>query len=68
MQYAKELRSHRILVNAAAPGPCATDLTTAFPGLTRTPRHSATVIVRLATLPDNGPSGCFFDEHGPIPW
>ncbi|MFI7681982.1 SDR family oxidoreductase [Streptomyces griseoaurantiacus] len=68
VQYAKELRSRDILVNAADPGPCATDFTTAFPGLTRTAADGAAVVVRLATLPDDGPTGGFFDEHGPVPW
>ncbi|BCJ51905.1 hypothetical protein Asp14428_33800 [Actinoplanes sp. NBRC 14428] len=68
VQYAKELRSRGILVNAADPGPSATDFTTAFPGLTRTAADGAAVIVRLATLPDDGPTGGFFDENGPVPW
>jgi len=68
VQYAKELRGRGILVNAADPGPCATDFTTAFPGLTRTAADGAAVVVRLATLPDDGPTGGFFDEHGPVPW
>ena len=41
VQYAKELRSRDILVNAADPGPCATDFTTSFPGLTRTAADGA---------------------------
>lgn len=68
VQYAKELRSRNILVNAADPGPCATDFTTAFPGLTRTSADGAAVVVRLATLPDDGSTGGFFDEHSPVPW
>ncbi|MDT0157254.1 SDR family oxidoreductase [Microbacterium sp. ARD32] len=68
VQYAKELRGRNILVNAADPGPSATDFTAEFPGLTRTAADGATVIVRLATLPDDGPTGGFFDEHGPVPW
>ncbi|GAB2512053.1 SDR family NAD(P)-dependent oxidoreductase [Paramicrobacterium agarici] len=68
VQYAKELRSHNILVNAADPGPSATDFTAAFPGLTRTAADGAAVVVRLATLSDDGPTGGFFDEHGPVPW
>jgi len=35
---------------------------------TRTPDEGAAVAIRLATLPDDGPSGGFFDERGPIPW
>lgn len=68
VQYAKALRSRDILVNAADPGPSATDFTAAFPGLTRTAADGAAVVVRLATLPDDGPTGGFFDEHGPVPW
>jgi NAD(P)-dependent dehydrogenase (short-subunit alcohol dehydrogenase family) len=68
VQYAKELRDSGILVNAADPGPCATDFSSAFPGLTRTAADGAAVVVRLATLPDDGPTGGFFDENGPVPW
>jgi NAD(P)-dependent dehydrogenase (short-subunit alcohol dehydrogenase family) len=68
VQYAKDLRDSGILVNAADPGPCATDFSSAFPGLTRTAADGAAVIVRLATLPDDGPTGGFFDENGPVPW
>ncbi|WP_435847730.1 hypothetical protein [Streptomyces fumanus] len=31
-------------------------------------RPGGGVVVRLATLPDDGPTGGFFDEHGPVPW
>ena len=30
--------------------------------------RGAAVIVRLATLDDDGPTGAFFDENGPMPW
>jgi len=66
VQYAKELRGTGVLVNAACPGYCATDLN-GFRGV-RTPAQGAAVAVRLATLPDGGPSGAFFDDGGELPW
>ena len=68
VQYAKALRSEGILVNAADPGACATDFTAGFPGITRTAADGAAVAVRLATLPDDGPTGAYLAESGPVPW
>jgi NAD(P)-dependent dehydrogenase (short-subunit alcohol dehydrogenase family) len=66
VQYAKELRGTGILVNAACPGYVATDLN-GFRGL-RTPEQGAAVAIRLATLPDGGGSGGFFEDAGVVPW
>ncbi|XRQ08964.1 SDR family NAD(P)-dependent oxidoreductase [Actinomadura welshii] len=66
VQYAKELRDTNILINAACPGFCATDLN-GFRGV-RTPRQGAAIAIRLATLPDDGPTGAFFDDAGVVPW
>jgi NAD(P)-dependent dehydrogenase (short-subunit alcohol dehydrogenase family) len=66
VQYAKELAGTSILVNAGCPGYCATDLNQ-FRG-TRTPEQGAAIAIRLATLPDDGPSGGFFDDEGPVAW
>ena len=66
VQYAKELRDTNILINAACPGYCATDLN-GFRGV-RTPEQGAVVAIRLATLPDDGPTGGFFDDAGVVPW
>lgn len=64
--YANELRGTRILVNAADPGYCATDLNGhAGP---RTPAQGAIAAVRLALLPDDGPTAGFFSEGGANPW
>ncbi|WP_211370082.1 SDR family NAD(P)-dependent oxidoreductase [Nonomuraea turkmeniaca] len=69
VQYAKELRKDGILVNAAAPGACATDFTKDLPfPITRTAAEGAAIIVKLATLPPDGPTGCFFDDAGSVPW
>ncbi|MFE3192410.1 SDR family oxidoreductase [Nocardia sp. NPDC059240] len=66
IQYAKELRDTNILINAACPGFVATDLNN-FRG-TRTPEEGAAIAIKLATLPDNGPTGSFFDDSGVVPW
>ena len=66
VQYARELRETNILINAGCPGYCATDLN-GFRGV-RTPEQGAAVAIRLATLPDDGPTGQFFDDNGVVPW
>jgi NAD(P)-dependent dehydrogenase (short-subunit alcohol dehydrogenase family) len=66
IQYAKELAGTNILINAACPGFVATDLN-GFRG-TRTPEQGAAIAIRLATLPDDGPTGGFFDDNGVVPW
>jgi NAD(P)-dependent dehydrogenase (short-subunit alcohol dehydrogenase family) len=66
VQYAKELRDTNILINAACPGYVATDLN-GFRGF-RTPEQGAAIAIRLATLPDDGPSGGFFEDAGVVPW
>ena len=66
VQYAKELAGTNILMNAACPGYVATDLN-GFRG-TRTPQEGAQVALQLATLPDDGPTGGFFNDSGPVPW
>ncbi len=66
IQYAKELDGSGVLINLCCPGYVATDLN-GFRG-TRTPEQGATKAIELATLPDDGPSGGFFDDDGPVPW
>jgi NAD(P)-dependent dehydrogenase (short-subunit alcohol dehydrogenase family) len=77
VQYARRLRPEGILVNAAAPGACATDFTAPFAAglaratgrtITRTARQGAAIAIRLATLDGDGPTGGFFDDDGPVPW
>jgi NAD(P)-dependent dehydrogenase (short-subunit alcohol dehydrogenase family) len=55
IQYAKELSGTNILINNACPGYVTTELT-GFQGF-RTPKQGAVTAIRLATLPDDGPSG-----------
>ena len=66
VQYARELRDTGILINLACPGFVATDLN-GFRGV-RTPEQGAATAIRLATLPDGGPTGGFFEDAGVIPW
>ena len=64
--FASALKDTGIKVNAADPGYTATDLNQHSGP--RTVAQGATVAVRLATLPEDGPTGGYFDEDGPVPW
>lgn len=63
---ANELRGSGILVNAADPGNCATDM--GGWDAPRTPEQGAAVAVRLATLDASGPTGEVQAEEGRLPW
>jgi NAD(P)-dependent dehydrogenase (short-subunit alcohol dehydrogenase family) len=64
--YAIEFERAGWKINAADPGYTATALN-GFSG-PRTVEQAATVIVHLATLGADGPTGGYFDENGPVPW
>lgn len=64
--FAKELRDSQIKINSACPGFTATDLN-GHRGY-RTVEQAASITVKLATLPNDGPTGGFFDENGVLPW
>ncbi len=64
--FAKELGPQGFKVNAGRPGYTATD-PNQHQGH-RTPEQGAAVGVRLATLPDEGPNGGFFDDAGVVAW
>jgi NAD(P)-dependent dehydrogenase (short-subunit alcohol dehydrogenase family) len=66
IQYARELEGTNILINAGNPGYCATDLN-GHSGY-RTPQQGAAIGITLATLPDDGPTGGFFEDDGEVPW
>ncbi|MFI9296659.1 SDR family NAD(P)-dependent oxidoreductase [Streptomyces gardneri] len=66
LQYARELSGTNILINAGCPGYVATDLN-GFRGV-RTPEQGAAIAIKLATLPDDGPTGQFFEDTGTVPW
>ncbi|MEZ4451860.1 MAG: SDR family oxidoreductase [Nannocystaceae bacterium] len=66
IRLANELRGTNTRVNSACPGYVATDLNQ-HRG-TRTVQQGAEIVVRLATLPDDGPTAGFFNDAGPVPW
>jgi NAD(P)-dependent dehydrogenase (short-subunit alcohol dehydrogenase family) len=66
VRLANELRSKNVKVNSACPGFVATDLNQ-HRGV-RSVEQGAEIIVRLATLPDDGPTGGFFDDAGAVVW
>jgi NAD(P)-dependent dehydrogenase (short-subunit alcohol dehydrogenase family) len=63
--FARSAAHAHVKINAATPGHIATDLN-GHQG-TRTAGQGATVVVKLATLDDDGPSGGFYNEDGPLP-
>jgi NAD(P)-dependent dehydrogenase (short-subunit alcohol dehydrogenase family) len=65
VQYARQFAGTNILINVCSPGLVATDFT-GFTG--RSPEQGAATPIRLATLPDGGPTGSFFEDAGVIPW
>ncbi|HEV2346258.1 MAG TPA: SDR family NAD(P)-dependent oxidoreductase [Actinocrinis sp.] len=64
IQYAKALPNMRI--NAVEPGFTATDLN-GNTG-TQTVEQGAEIIVRMAQVSPDGPTGAYFDAEGPIGW
>ncbi|HEY0239340.1 MAG TPA: SDR family NAD(P)-dependent oxidoreductase [Friedmanniella sp.] len=66
VQYVRELEGTNILLNLACPGYVATDLN-GFRGV-RTPEQGAAIAIKLATLPDDGPTGGYFEDDGVIDW
>jgi NAD(P)-dependent dehydrogenase (short-subunit alcohol dehydrogenase family) len=66
VQLAYELRGTAIKVNSSEPGFTATDLNQ-HRGTQSIPEGAAETI-RLALLPDNGPSGTFSGARGMVPW
>ena len=73
--FARELEGTAIKVNSANPGLVATDLTgrgngekfAGRPGF-QTTAEGARILVKLATLPEDGPSGGFFGHEATLPW
>ncbi len=63
---ANKLKNTSIKVNAAHPGWVKTDL--GGDGAPTNVVDGAKTAVRLATLPDDGPTGRFFHMSNPLPW
>jgi NAD(P)-dependent dehydrogenase (short-subunit alcohol dehydrogenase family) len=64
VQYAKAFPGMRI--NAVEPGYTATDLNGRMG--TQTVEEGAEIIVRMAQVGPDGPTGGYFDAAGPLPW
>ena len=63
---AKELINTNFKINSVEPGYTATDLNQ-FKG-TQTAEQAAKVIVKYATLDNNGPTGKYFNKEGEMAW
>jgi Short-chain alcohol dehydrogenase of unknown specificity len=63
---AEDLAGMGILVNAISPGWCRSDMGRA--GAPRSAEQGAASIVWGVTLPDDGPTGGFFQDGEPLPW
>ncbi|MBM9508927.1 SDR family NAD(P)-dependent oxidoreductase [Actinacidiphila acididurans] len=69
VMYAQSLAEDGIKVNALAPGLRRTALNAAAAAGGGDPGEAAEAAVRLALLPDDGPSGTFVNWDGtPVPW
>jgi NAD(P)-dependent dehydrogenase (short-subunit alcohol dehydrogenase family) len=70
IQYANAFRRSgihaHIKINAATPWVIAADLNNQ-PG-NRIVEHGSQIIFQLATLPQDGPSGGFFNDAGTVAW
>jgi NAD(P)-dependent dehydrogenase (short-subunit alcohol dehydrogenase family) len=66
VQFANELRETAVKVNAVCPGYVATDLNNHSGP--RTPEQGARIAIQMATIPQDGPSGGYFNEDGRVPW
>lgn len=62
----RELRGTNILVNSVCPGWVRTRMGGDEAPIT--PTEAAETPIWLATLPDGGPTGGFFQQRRPIPW
>ena len=67
--YAQALACDGFKVNALAPGLRATDLNALAATSDKDPAEAAQGAIRLALLPDDGPTGEFHSWDGtPVPW
>ena len=64
--FARELRGTNILINSACPGWVQTDMGSETAPLSV--EEGADTPVWLATLPDGGPNGGFFNSRKPVAW
>ncbi|HLI85086.1 MAG TPA: SDR family oxidoreductase [Bryobacteraceae bacterium] len=66
VQFANELKSTPVKVNAVCPGYVATDLNNHSGP--RTPEQGARIAIEMATIGADGPTGGYFEDGGRVPW
>jgi NAD(P)-dependent dehydrogenase (short-subunit alcohol dehydrogenase family) len=66
VMFSQLLAADGIKVNAVLPGYVKSPISS-FKG-TRTPAEGARVMIKYATIDDDGPTGGLFDENGPASW
>jgi NAD(P)-dependent dehydrogenase (short-subunit alcohol dehydrogenase family) len=66
VQFANELKSTAMKVNAVCPGYVATDLNNNSGP--RTPEQGAQIAIEMATIGEDGPTGGYFNDNGRVPW
>ncbi|WP_172330675.1 SDR family oxidoreductase [Mangrovicoccus sp. HB161399] len=66
VSHAAALAEQGIKVNAICPGFTATEATGFVPD--RTPDEAAVIVVQMALIGDDGPTGTFSNDAGPLPW
>lgn len=66
VSYATALAPQGIKVNAICPGFTATAATNYMPN--RTPDQAAVIVRQMALIGDDGPTGSFVNDQGPLPW
>jgi NAD(P)-dependent dehydrogenase (short-subunit alcohol dehydrogenase family) len=63
---AQNLAPKKIKVNAICPGYVATDINNNSGP--RTVEQGAAIVIKMATLADDGPTGTYVNDEGSIPW
>jgi len=66
IQFGKELTDTAVKINSAAPGYTITDMNQGKG--TKSVEQASQIIIQLALLDENGPSGRYFEESVEIPW
>jgi NAD(P)-dependent dehydrogenase (short-subunit alcohol dehydrogenase family) len=66
VMFAEALRADGVKVNAVNPG-YVNSAVSFFRG-TRTPAEGAAILIKYATLDDDGPTGGFYDDNGSLSW